>query len=65
MTNRFPKVLALLLAIGMTVLALPVSAQPQPKEFKKWPTGRSPQEIGKRGAERPVSTPHANFSRPG
>ncbi len=31
----------------------------QPKEFAKWPAGRSPAEIGKRVAEHFVSSPHA------
>src|ERR1700756_1661537 len=35
----------------------------QPKEFKNWPTGTSPQEVGKRVAERFVVTPHTNFGR--
>jgi len=35
------------------------------KEFQRWPAGTSPQEIGKRVAERLLSTPHANFARPG
>jgi len=33
-------------------------------EFKKWPTGSSPNEIGKRVANRFIATPHANFNRP-
>ncbi|MGC1418136.1 MAG: glycoside hydrolase family 88 protein [Candidatus Acidiferrum sp.] len=35
----------------------------QQKEFKKWPAGSSPREIGRRVAERFVSSPHTNFSR--
>ena len=35
----------------------------QQKEFKKWPAGSSPREIGKRVAERFVSSPHTNFNR--
>jgi rhamnogalacturonyl hydrolase YesR len=37
----------------------------QLKEFRNWPTGDSPQEIGKRVAERYVASDWANFSRPG
>jgi len=33
-------------------------------EFKNWPKGSSPQEIGKRVADRFVATPHTNFNRP-
>ena len=33
-------------------------------EFKKWPKGTSPKEIGKRIADHFVETPHTNFNRP-
>jgi len=33
-------------------------------DLKSWPKGASPQEIGKRVAERFIVTPHANFGRP-
>ena len=65
MTNRLHKVAALLLASWMMFVALPALGQKQPKEFKTWPAGSSPREIGKRVAERLASTPHSNFSRPG
>jgi unsaturated rhamnogalacturonyl hydrolase len=35
----------------------------QQKEFKRWPAGSAPREIGKRVAERFVSGPHTNFNR--
>jgi len=41
--------------------ALPVTGvltAAQPKEFKDWPPGRAPLEVGKRVAERFVSSPH-------
>jgi unsaturated rhamnogalacturonyl hydrolase len=41
-----------------------LAASPQ-KQFTNWPPGKSPQEIGKRVAERFVSQPHSNFNRPG
>jgi rhamnogalacturonyl hydrolase YesR len=63
--NRSRKPAALLLAAWMMVLALSLQAQQQPKEFRKWPAGTSPKEIGKRVAERLIATPHSNFSRPG
>ena len=59
------KTTVLLLAASMMVLALSGQAEQQPKEFKKWPAGGSPQEIGKRVAERLIAVPHSNFSRPG
>src|SRR4051812_11064831 len=33
-------------------------------QFKNWPTGTSPEEIGKRVAGHFVATPHTNFNRP-
>src|SRR5688500_18142858 len=33
-------------------------------EFKNWPEGSSPIEIGKRVADRFIATPHTNFNRP-
>jgi len=33
-------------------------------EFKSWPKGFSPNEIGKRVADRFIATPHTNFNRP-
>ena len=40
------------------------NAEDRPKEFKKWPAGKSPREIGTRVAEHFVTTPHTNFGRP-
>ena len=34
------------------------------KEFESWPQGASPEEIGKRVAERYANGPHTNFGRP-
>jgi unsaturated rhamnogalacturonyl hydrolase len=65
MINRYRRVAGLLLTVGMLLLALPLQAQKQPKEFTKWPTGSSPQEIGRRVAERLLEIPHSNFGRPG
>jgi hypothetical protein len=42
MINRYRRVAGLLLTVGMLLLALPLQAQKQPKEFTKWPTGSSP-----------------------
>lgn len=47
--------------------AKPHAAKPhknQIKEFENWPKGASPEEIGKRVAERYASGPHTNFGRP-
>jgi len=37
--------------------------QKRTTEFDSWPKGSSPQEIGKRVAERFVASPHPNFGR--
>lgn len=55
----------LLVAVALIAVDSPVRAQKQPKEFRSWPAGTSPQEIGKRVTERLSITPHTNFGRPG
>lgn len=55
----------LLVTAMIVLLAALAEAQSQPKEFKRWPAGSSPQEIGKRVAERLIAIPHSNFGRPG
>lgn len=54
---------AILLFLGIAVL-LP-ACRAQQKEFTKWPAGASPEEIGKRVAERFASGPRTNFDRSG
>ena len=44
-----------------TALAPKAAAQ---SDFKSWPQGSSPREIGKRVAERFAASPHFNFMRP-
>jgi len=63
--NRFGNPYWLLPAAAIMLIAGSAQAQSQAKEFKAWPTGRSPQEIGKRVAERLIAIPHSNFGRPG
>jgi hypothetical protein len=65
MTNQYRKLPLLLLAAMIVTLTCPLQAEGQPKEFKKWPAGTSPLEIGKRVADHLVTTPHTNFGRPG
>ena len=55
MGKRFPRVLTFLLAFSA---ALNAGSSSPPKEFRKWPAGASPQEIGKRVTERFLATPH-------
>ena len=55
MGKRFPRVVTFLLAFSATLYA---GSSWQPKEFRKWPAGASPQEIGKRVIERFLDTPH-------
>ena len=57
MQSRFAHSLAL--ALGLIVSAASLEAS-QPMEFRKWPAGASPREVGKRVAERFVSTVKIN-----
>src|SRR5215204_5470488 len=41
-----------------------MNAQTSVPDFKNWPKGSSPIEIGKRVADHFVETPHTNFNRP-
>jgi unsaturated rhamnogalacturonyl hydrolase len=50
--------------LAVCLICVLVSAMSEPKEFKNWPAGETPQEIGKKVAERFVSGPHTNFARP-
>ena len=59
--NRTWFTLVVLIAVG---LALPTHAQKRPKELRSWPAGASPEEIGKRVADRLLATPHFNFGKP-
>jgi len=49
-------------AVAAMILAASLQSLAQ-KEFKNWPAGTSPQEVGKRVAERFVASPHGNFGR--
>jgi unsaturated rhamnogalacturonyl hydrolase len=49
--------------VGM-LCSIATSLQAEQKEFRKWPAGTSPQEIGKRVAERFAASPHSNSGRP-
>jgi len=42
-------------------MLLVVSAQAQGQYFKKWPAGKSPQEVGKLVVSRLINTPYTNF----
>ena len=54
--------------VGLVIVLLPVLTIAQSKtnikEFKNWPKGSSPQEIGKRVSDHYIETPHTNFNRP-
>ncbi len=52
-----------LTAIAALILAASLPSMAQ-KDFSNWPAGTSPQEVGKRVAERYVAGPHTNFGRP-
>jgi len=47
-----------LLILASTIITSSLQSIAQPKEFSKWPTGASPQEIGKRVTKRFLATPH-------
>lgn len=50
----------------VSIVALAVFSAPKArplKEFRNWPPGTSPTEVGKRVAERFAATPHTNFGR--
>ncbi len=55
---------SILIAVTILALLLPGQAQKQPKEFKNWPAGDSPREIGKRLANRLLEIPHWNSGKP-
>jgi rhamnogalacturonyl hydrolase YesR len=63
MKNVFTKWL-----LAITVVSISVAAGAQTakdvSEFKTWPAGSSPKEIGKRIADHFIATPHTNFGRP-
>lgn len=46
------------------LLACSSASFSQSKSLKKWPKGASPEEVGKRVADKFVVTPHTNFNRP-
>src|SRR6185436_5323546 len=61
--NRFMKNIFI---PGFIFISLVVNAQSsiEVAEFKNWPKGSSPKEIGKRVADHFIETPHTNFNRP-
>jgi len=56
--RRHCRSMAPLVAAGIAILAAGPQGWAQPREFRNWPAGKSPQEIGKRVAERFVASPH-------
>src|ERR1051326_9254836 len=66
MKNRKQSSTLLLMALLRGVFggtAVAQKKEPQPKEFTKWPAGSSPQEIGKRVAERYLAQDYMNLRR--
>src|ERR1041384_3241701 len=47
---------------ALTLSLIPKAAAQS--DFKNWPRGSSPSEVGKRVAERFAASPHFNFMRP-
>jgi rhamnogalacturonyl hydrolase YesR len=56
--HRYHKAPLLRVAAVLMVLFVGLLNAAQPREFKSWPAGKSPTEIGKRVAERFVASPH-------
>lgn len=63
MVRRFRKPIVAI--VSVLIVGMNAGAQTKQKnsDFKNWPKGTSPQEIGKRVAERFIATPHTNFNR--
>src|SRR6185503_1269838 len=61
--NRFMKKIFISGFIFILVIA-DAQSSIEVVEFKNWPKGSSPKEIGKRVAEHFIETPHTNFNRP-
>ncbi len=47
--------------LGLSLIALTSAARAATDYFSSWPAGSSPQEIGRRVAERFIASPHPNF----
>ncbi|HEX6184676.1 MAG TPA: glycoside hydrolase family 88 protein [Pyrinomonadaceae bacterium] len=54
----------IILTTACAVFMLTAQAAQAQADFKRWPAGSSPREVGKRVAERFVVMPHWNFGRP-
>lgn len=59
----FAKCAARVTVAAVALLAVASASRAQQKEFKNWPAGTSPQEVGKKLAERFAAGPHTNFNR--
>lgn len=63
--QRFQYLIAAALLICLTAGVATAQSKKAGGDFSNWPKGASPQEIGKRVAERFAASPHQNFGRPG
>ena len=57
-----PRIIFAALVPGLALAAAAASAAPASADLQAWPAGSSPQEIGRRVAERFVASPHPNFA---
>ena len=48
--------------LALSLGASAALAAPAPADFQSWPAGASPQEVGRRVAERFIASPHPNFA---
>lgn len=58
------KIIVLVLALMMVQASQSDCIAQSKSDLKSWPKGSTPQEIGKRVADRFIATPHPNFGRP-
>jgi len=63
MKNIFMKYLFALITVLISCVTVAQTTN-EIADFKNWPKGSSPEEIGKRVADHFVATPHTNFNRP-
>lgn len=65
MKQRFQNLIAATLLMCLSTGLAMAQSKKAGNDFSNWPKGASPQEIGKRVAERFAASPHQNFGRPG
>ncbi len=62
--QAFKYIVVALAVIQLATGFLQAQSKKESGDLKNWPAGASPKEVGKKVAERFVSSPHPNFGRP-